>query len=501
MSVRLHIRLTLAIGGLLVALTLVLGAAITQIAQQYQAEVTQRLNEGVAMYVTRELSLLNERGVNAPALQELARRVMTVNPSAEVYLLAQDGRILETLQPRERLARAAVDLAPIRRFLARPDDRPLYGDDPSQRVSRRVFSAAPIMVDDRRVGFLYVLFASERAASVAAAVRSSYSLQTGLVAAVMIVLVTFAIAAILFGRLTLPLRRLEREMTSWDRRTNGEPVDEAGARREANEIALLQRRFHGMAARIDSQLEQLRSQDAQRRDLVASISHDLRTPLAALRGYLETVLMKEESLSAVTRRHYLGIAQRHAQQLERLIAALFELSKLESGAVTPAFEPFSLSELLQDIALRFRLRAQQLGVDLATRVEPQAPLAYGDVALIERMLENLLDNSLQHTPAGGRIELSLTPENALLRLAVDDTGAGIEPRDLPHVFDRFYTGAGRKRAGNGLGLAIVRRIAELHHASLALTSTPGVGTRVEITLPIAGTRMQPTLAAQKIVAD
>lgn len=496
MGLRLHVRLTLVIGALLVALTIVLGAAIARIAQHYQAEVSQRLNAGVAMYVTRELSLLNERGVNAPALQELARRVMTVNPSAEVYLLAEDGRILETLQPREGLARRAVDLGPVRRFLASPDDRPVYGDDPSDARRRRVFSAAPIMLDGRPIGYLYVVFASERAASVAAAVRSSYSLQTGLFVAVMIVLVTFVVAAILFSRLTLPLRRLQREMAAWDRKTNGEPGDEAGAP-GADEIALLQDRFRSMAARIESQLQQLKEQDTKRRDLVASVSHDLRTPLAALRGYLETVLMKEASLPAATRRHYLEVAQRHAQQLERLIAALFELSKLESGAVTPAFEAFALSELLQDIALRFRLRAQQLGVELVTSVDPRAPLAYGDVALIERMLENLLDNALQHTPAGGRIELSLAPDDARLLVAVDDTGMGIEPQDLPHVFDRFYTGTGRQHAGNGLGLAIVRRIAELHGASLALKSTPRIGTRVEFTLPVAASAHAQTARARQ----
>src|SRR5688572_13984150 len=323
MSLRLHIRLTLVIGALLVALTLALGAAIARIAQHYQAEVAQRLNAGVAMYVTNELSLLNERGVNAAALQELARRVMTVNPSSEVYLLAQDGRILETLQPRERLARSVVDLAPVRRFLA-SSDRPLYGDDPSDALRRRVFSAAPISVDGRVIGYLYVVFASERAASVAAAVGSSYSLQLGLLVAATIVAITFVIAALLFGRLTTPLRRLEQQMATWDRKTSGEPLDDAEAQPEADEIRLLQRRFLNIAARIESQLHQLKVQDTQRRDLVASVSHDLRTPLAALRGYLETALVKDD-LPAATRRNYLEIAQRHAQQLERLIAALFEL--------------------------------------------------------------------------------------------------------------------------------------------------------------------------------
>jgi signal transduction histidine kinase len=498
MRLRLHVRLTLAIGALLVLLTAALAIAIARIAEHYQAEVTQRLNAGVAMYVTDELSLLNERGVNAPALKDLARRVMTVNPSAEVYLLGNDGRVLETLQPRERLARNAVDLDPVRRFLGSPDDRPLYGDDPSDPRRRSVFSAAPIRLDGRTIGYLYVVFASERAESIAAVVRRNYSLQAGLIAASAAVLVAFVIAAILFSRLTLPLRCLEGEMAAWDRKTSGESHEPAGAHSGTDEITLLQGRFHAMAARIEAQLEELRAQDSQRRDLVASVSHDLRTPLAALRGYLETVLLKEELLPAATRRHYLEIAQRHAEQLERLIAALFELSKLESGAVVAVFEPFPLNELLHDVALRFRLRAQQLGVDLVTRVDPQAQLATGDLALVERILENLLDNSLRHTPSGGRIELSLTREDGRLRVAVDDTGLGIEAEDLPHVFDRFYSGAGRRQGGSGLGLAIVRRIAELHGGSVVLKSTPRAGTRVEFTLPAAAPTQLPSARASHV---
>jgi signal transduction histidine kinase len=483
---RLHTRLTLAFGALLVLLAALLVALLTHIAERYYAEVSQRLNASVAMYVTDQMPLLDRDGVNRVALNELAHRAMTINPSAEIYLLAPDGRILATLVPEGRLARRVIDLGPIRQFLADDDTRPLYGDDPTDTKRRRVFSAAPVKVDGALAGYLYVVLGSGRFASTAAAVRGSYTLQIGLTVAAAVLVMMFAVGAGLFRAITTPLRRLAQRMQHWSSQAGiaaGARVDTGAA---GDEIAVLDGRFTHMARQIEQQFNDLKSADALRRELIANVSHDLRTPLASMRGYLETVLLKGERLSEDRRRQYLETVCRHCEHLERLIAALFELSKLESGAVVPQREEFSLSELLQDVALRFRLRAQQAGIELRAQFDPAGPRAYGDIALIERVLENLLDNALRHTPAGGRVSLEMLPDEKRVRVAVADTGSGIGVEDLPRVFDRFYRGGGQARgARSGLGLAIVRRIVELHGQTVSLTSTPGVGTCVEFGLPIA----------------
>jgi two-component system OmpR family sensor kinase len=482
----LHTRLTLTFGALLVLLAVVLVGLLTQITERYHAEVSQRLNAGIAMYVTGQMALLDGKGVNRAALNDLAHRAMTVNPSAEVYLLTPDGRILATLVPEARLARRAIDLAPIRQFLADSDARPLFGDDPTDRNRRRVFSVAPINVEGALGGYLYVVLGSERFESVAGAVRGSYTLQAGLTIAAAVLLAMFAVGAGLFHALTLPLRRLAQRMQAWSSRAG--IVQDVGTNGGVprNEIAMLDRQFAHMARQIEQQLHELKAGDALRRELIANVSHDLRTPLASMRGYLETVLLKGAQLSEDSRRQYLETACRQCAHLEQLIAALFELSKLESGAVVPQREEFALSELLQDVALRFRLRAQQAGVELRTRFDPTGPRAHGDIALIERVLENLLDNALRHTPAGGRVSLEMLPDDRRIRVAVADTGSGIAVEDLPRVFDRFYRGGGQVRgARSGLGLAIVRRIVELHGQTVSLTSTPGVGTCVEFGMPIA----------------
>ncbi len=163
------------------------------------------------------------------------------------------------------------------------------------------------------------------------------------------------------------------------------------------------------------------------------------------------MLIKGEQLPATTRRQYLTTALRNSEQVSTLIAALFELSKLEAGIIAPQLDRLSLAELIQDIALRFRLRAQQLGVEISTEVDPAAPAVLGDVSLIERIFENLLDNALRNTQHGGRIELSMQAATDYLHIGVKDTGSGISTTDLPHVFERLYRGAQQGNQGCGWG--------------------------------------------------
>jgi two-component system, OmpR family, sensor kinase len=462
----------------------VLAPQIARIAERHQAEVAQRLNAGIAMYVTRELTLIDPRGVNQAALGELAHRVMTVNPSAEVYLLDLHGDITATLVASERLRQTHVDLAPVLAFLREPTRVPIYGDDPtSSSDARAVFSAAPVEAASRRLGYLYVVLGGARYESTVAAIRGSYSLKMGLIVTATLLAVTLIIGAGLFGALTLPLRRLAERMRAWSSRMEAEGSQAARPAENPDEIAALSRQFDRMTDRIERPVGEIRASDAQRRDLVAGISHDLRTPLAALHGYLETVLLKGEGLSSSQRRQYLEVALRHSEHLQSLTAALFELSKLEAGAVTPRMESFSLAELMQDVTLRFRLRAQQLGVALSSDVDPHAAQVKGDIALVERIFENLIDNALRHSPEGGTIRLTMKPLPHAMQVEVSDTGRGVSPQDLPHVFERFHRG--EQNSGAGLGLAIVRRIVELHGQTVSMDSAPDQGATVRFALPFA----------------
>jgi signal transduction histidine kinase len=262
-----------------------------------------------------------------------------------------------------------------------------------------------------------------------------------------------------------------------------------------DEISALSRRFQEMSGAIERQLRELKSTDILRRELVANISHDLRTPLASLRGYIETLLVRGGG-SADELRLHLTVALRQADQLGRLIDALFELARLESGAVEPHLEVFPIAELLQDVALRFRLAADSRGVSLRAVLDPNGVLVEADVQLMERALSNLLENALRYTSRGGQVRIEASPEPQLVRVRVTDTGEGFDPEQLPHIFDRFYTGRDRADPDRlGLGLAIVKRIIDLHAQSVAVQSQRGAGTTVEFTLRRVAQSANPLRAA------
>ncbi len=262
----------------------------------------------------------------------------------------------------------------------------------------------------------------------------------------------------------------------------------------AGRLARLSAETRALTRRVEDLQGQVSRATGQRHEMLEKISHDLRTPLASMQGYLELLLLREQQLDPAEARNYLQTAARHAQRVAQRVADLFELVRLESQTVALQCEPFAVAELAHDVVQRYadtaaraglQLRLEGIDAEQARRLFVQA-----DVRLVERLLANLFDNALRHTPAGGEVRLvAEAPADAgIVRLSVADTGAGIDDADLEGLFNRHETAARVGDTGSssaGLGLAIARRIAELHGSVLELESQPGVGTRVGFTLPRA----------------
>lgn len=223
---------------------------------------------------------------------------------------------------------------------------------------------------------------------------------------------------------------------------------------------------------------------------MSNISHDLRTPLSSIQGYVETVLVRGEAIDAQARATHLRTALRHVELLGKRIADLFELSKLDAGRVEPKQEVFCLAELLQDVVQNYRLAAQQRGVSLslAAGSHIQAKVL-ADIAMIERVLQNLIDNALRYTASGGTVVLAIENRGAFMQISVSDTGCGIQTEHLPHIFERYWRTTDAEESGastsSGLGLAIVKRILDLHGSVVRVHSEFMRGTRFEFLLPQA----------------
>ncbi|TPQ24490.1 sensor histidine kinase [Methylomonas koyamae] len=294
-------------------------------------------------------------------------------------------------------------------------------------------------------------------------------------------LATLAGSVVIARNLSRPLRALAG---AGDRVVNGDFAASALTGR-SDELGRLADTFV-RAAQLAGQLGELRQKDQERRELVATMSHDLRTPLAALRGFLETMQRKADTLPANEQQHFLDTALRQTEKVSRLAQELFELAKLECDDASLNPEPFNLAELLQDVAQKYRLQAEQRGLTLRAELRPALPVVVADIGLIERLLTNLIDNALRHTPTGGTVRLDAWPADGRVAVSVADTGIGISPEYLPTLCDWDSPLARRARAdGGGFGLIVVGKIAQLHGSRLDVDSTLGVGSEFRFDLPLA----------------
>jgi signal transduction histidine kinase len=257
--------------------------------------------------------------------------------------------------------------------------------------------------------------------------------------------------------------------------------------RSGDEIERLGSIFAQMAERITQLIKELRQTDILRREFIANITHDLRTPLTSLRGYLETLLLKEGEVTPEEYRNYLTIAFKRSDQLGKLVSGLFELARLDSPDVQVRFESFSLGELMQDIVQKFQLVVEKKKIRLQTDFVEDLPFVFADIGLMERVFENLIENASRYTPEGGSITTAVVPKEQRLMIKVSDTGSGIRPEAIPFLFNRSHR-LKRERPkdaeGAGLGLAIAKRILELHGSDIDVQSVVDVGTTFMFTLPI-----------------
>jgi signal transduction histidine kinase len=478
---------------LVVALFLVASALLLKLAdsnnENYSNLVQQSLHHDLAARMIEDNSLLKAGQIDQAALANTFHALMLLGPAYEIYTLDTNGKILVYSADPGLVRSKTVDLAPVQRFLEGAT-LPAFGDDPRNPSAHNIFSVARIHDPDGSIaGYLYVILRSQQQA----AVEQSFAWQGLENQARNFALVALSFTAfvllILFAKLARPLSSLNQSMARL--RRDGFKHSEALTLQPlpawaSVEVVQLHQSFAELMQFLAAQFKQIKDEERLRRELLSHITHDLKTPLAALQGYLETWLLQH---AKGTGYEYLEIALRNAEQLNTLVDQLVELARLEGGVETVRLEPIAIAELAQDVLSKFTLRAQQLGVTLQVTPRDTSLMIRADIGKLERVLTNLIDNALRHTPAGGTIsiELSRSPGSDILLITVRDTGLGIAHEDLDRIFEPNFRGShgfADNAAHLGLGLAIVRRLLELHESSIRVMSEPGNGSAFNFGLPL-----------------
>jgi len=499
MTVRLKLALTIFATGIVTALMVIV--TVIYAFQRFEHETAYRRGSAFLQRVVANYDNLFELYDRRPdEFQGWLRNMVLFEPDTQIYLLDTQGTVLassgKSLPPGFKVA-----LAPVLQAAGQKDMPYVMGDDPERMDANAVIAVQPvrravIRQADPVVGYLYlVLHTQQLPEGRWAALRSSFARPVMWLVATVIA-VTTLLAVLIIVSVTRPLRRLTGALSLISQRGLDDGLSGAKALlppRTRDEFGQLTAAFDMMLDLCLRQWNELRRLDHFRREGVSNLSHDLRSPLTATVACLETLdgrWAAEPEGSRSEDRRLVEIALRNTRNAARLVQSLGDLAKLDEPEFKLRLEAMDAGELLDDICIRFAERAGQQGVVLRAEHGGGSPFARVDVELFERAIANLVDNALKFCPGGARITLAAEVDAGWVRVRVADTGPGIADDDLPHLFDRYYqsrqsvapaTGEG----GKGLGLAIVKRIAELHGGAVAVTSRPGFGTEVVLSVPRA----------------
>ena len=503
MSVRLRIALTIFVIGALTALGVI--ATVLFAFQRFEHESTyQRADAFLGRVVSMYDNIFEMHQRQPQEFNQFLRNLVLFEPDTQLYLLDAQGTVLSSTGSAQLPPGFKVRLAPVQEAASKLDMPYVMGDDPERMeagaiIAARVVRRTLIRNDEPVAGYLYLVCHKPVLPQGRLQLLGSSIAKPALVAIMGVLVLATLLTMWMVATVTRPLRQLTNAVVSISQGGLDDGAPDTPERqlpaKTPDEFGKLTLAFEMMLSTVRRQWSSLRQLDHFRREGVSNLSHDLRSPLTATTACLETLEGRWQGDAARDAdRDLVVMALRNTRNAARLVQSLGDLALLDEPTFRLRCEVLDAGELLDDIAVRFGQRASSLGVRLqAVHTDDPAaaaPFAALDIELFERAIANLVDNALKFCRAGDSVTLSAQVRGDKVEVCVEDTGPGIAPADVPHLFDRFYqarqsvapsTGAG----GKGLGLAIVKRIAELHGGEVQVDSVAGRGTRITLVLPAA----------------
>ncbi len=457
-----------------------------QLEQSSVHHAQQNLHLQLAEHLVHDNPLIQQGVYDYEALENLFHTLMVLGPAFEFYFVDTQGKLLTYSAKPGQVVRQHINLSPIKQLISTPNATPIYGDDPRSPDRQKIFSAAAVYNQQQLQGYLYVIIGGQAYETTLNNIKANDNLWLGAMWLIAAMLALFIAMLILFRFFTLPLKQLNKEVCKIKAANFSLTKMSLNSSYIANnEIGYLSKGINAMLARIDEQFQSLQQADKQRRELLTHLSHDLRTPLSSLHGFLEVINKPHSHLNEQERRHYLNLAMDNCQQLKLLIEQIFELANLECGQVKIQSETFNLGELIYDCVAKFSLTAQQHRIKLTVIPKICDFTVIADIAKLERVITNLLENAIRHTPPGGSISIHVTQLASQVYVEVADTGVGIHKDELTAIFEPHYQAKNSvKRGSGGLGLAICKQLLKLMNSNIEVQSTLGEGSQFKFNLTI-----------------
>ena len=481
---RLHQRLSVALFLLLFLIVAIVSTTLYFLASRLTAKTDSLAALPIIDSLAENISAHSDH-ISSMEILLLARKAVDMLPGAQIYIVDAAGYIVADLSMNADSPKATtVDPTPIAAFADHPFDRkmPVYHDDPGAVGHRNLFIAAPVIIEKKK-HYLYAILEQiiprETTDSTLDRFLPHYAAATiGVLLCIGIVSVTTV-----FSLLT---RRMSVLVSVVDRYRNGDFAARTQIKGN-DEVSELADSVNLMAQTIEQQITELKTRDELRRELIASVSHDLRGPVGVLKlctqKFATSELVQEDAeLSERCR-----VLDRSTESLSTLLSQLFELAKLETREQAPECITLPCAELLGELVDRYKEYAETKGIQLLFVPGDDTLTAYCDPVLIERAIANLLENAITYTLDGGSVRVFAEKRDGGVWIAVQDTGVGIAAEDLQHVFDRTFRvrkWASRSDSSGGLGLAIVKKIIEVHGSTIEVESKENEGSCFSFVLPL-----------------
>lgn len=493
MKLSLYQRLSLGLFFLFSLIVVIFYVWSTHSEEQYRYESQQHLHLSLAANLVRDNPLLQKGLYDHSALKNLFHTLMILGPAFEFYYLDPNGKVLTYSSDQSTLKRTHIDLMPIIALTHNKQALPVYGDDPKHESRQKIFTAAPVYNENTLQGYLYVIVAGEHYDDAFNLTLSTQHSEFSLFLVCGALLFLFIVTLAMFRFFTQPLRKLIGDITVWQ--NAGIDSKEVSMNKwqshTDNEVHQLGCLYQKMRAKIHEQVQLLKRNDESRREVLADISHDLRTPLASLQGYIETMHIQDDKLLPKQRKQYMGVALKNAQHLKKLIDQVFELSHLENNQTKLNLETFNLIEFLYDVSAKFSLKMQEKQISCIIKPSSGHIQVRSDIGKLERVLSNLLENAIRHTSQEGQITMLVEPNivesngNNTYSLTVSDNGSGIKQSEIAYIFDARYRASNAVQddeTHNGLGLAITKKLLQILHCDIHVKSEINKGTSFSFNL-------------------